>query len=136
MSNLINNIKILRELSGSGYLDCKNALQKNDNDIDKSIIYLRKQGLSKVSKKSLRVANEGAVGIFFTSKKSILIEINTETDFAAKNDVFLNFIEQIANFAISSSAQNELEIIDFMSTKHENRRIAQQNEVTMLFHEL
>ena len=91
MSNL-DIIKNLRQISGAGFLDCKTALDENDNDIEKSLLYLRKKGLSKVLKKSSRDANEGVVGVFRKSNRVVLLEINTETDFAAKNDVFLDFV--------------------------------------------
>ena len=95
MSNLIENIKKLRELTGVGYLDCKKALESNNNDIDNSIDFLRKKGLAKASKKSSREVNEGAIGVFLNDSIAIMIEINTETDFAAKNEVFLDFLDQI-----------------------------------------
>ena len=88
MSNIINNIKNLRETTGAGFLDCKIALENNNNEIEKSIDYLRKKGLAKATKKLLRTVNEGAVGVFVNPDKTLLIEINTETDFAAKNDIF------------------------------------------------
>ena len=85
MNNLTSNIKSLRNMTGAGFLDCKKALDENENDIEKSIDFLRKKGLAKASKKSNRVVNEGAVGIYSDDKLVTLIEINTETDFAAKN---------------------------------------------------
>ena len=93
MSNLIENIKKLRELTGVGYLDCKEALKENNNDVEKSIDFLRKKGLAKASKKSSREVNEGAIGVYLNDTSAIMIEINTETDFAAKNDIFINFVE-------------------------------------------
>ena len=84
MANLIENIKNLRETTGAGFLDCKKALEENNNEIEKSIEFLRKKGLAKASTKSSRIAKEGAVGVFVESNKALLIEINTETDFAAK----------------------------------------------------
>jgi len=103
MNNLISNIKSLRNLTGAGFLDCKKALEENENDIEKSINFLRKKGLAKATKKSNRVANEGAVGIYSSDKLVTLIEINTETDFAAKNDIFLDFMNQIGNFTLEVS---------------------------------
>ena len=97
MNNIMANIKNLRDMTGAGFLDCKKALEANDQSIEKSIDYLRKKGLAKAAKKSSRLANEGAVGIFSDQEKTLLIEINTETDFASKNDTFLNFFEKIGN---------------------------------------
>ena len=98
MSDLMNNIKDLREMTGAGFLDCKKALEGNDYDIDKSVIFLRKKGLAKANKKSSREAKEGAVGIYSNENIISIIQINTETDFAAKNEIFLNFMDKIGNF--------------------------------------
>jgi len=100
MNQILTNIKELRDLTGAGFVDCKTALKENNNDIEKSIDYLRKKGLSKVSKKSSRQANEGAIGIYINENNTFMIEINTETDFAAKNEIFLNFIDKIGNSAL------------------------------------
>ena len=125
MSNLINNIKNLRETTGAGFLDCKIALEHNNNEIQKSIDYLRKKGLAKANKKSSRTANEGAVGMFVNSDKTLLIEINTETDFAAKNNIFLNFIEKIGNYLLELNTENEMKINEFLEIKFENKKISE-----------
>ena len=96
----MNNIKNLREMTGAGFLDCKKALEENDNNLDKSVDFLRKKGLAKANKKSSRATNEGAVGIFSNNDTTSIIQINTETDFSAKNEVFLNFMEMIGNFSL------------------------------------
>ena len=124
MSELIENIKILREVTGAGFLDCKNALNENLNNIDKSIDFLRKKGLVKATKKSSRAANEGAVGIYNNAKVTLLIEINTETDFAAKNDVFLNFIDMIGEYALNTNNHN-LTIEEFNNISFNNRKISE-----------
>ena len=125
MSELINSIKNLREISGAGFLDCKNALQENNNDLEKSIDFLRKKGLIKAFKKSSRKANEGAVGIFINEEKALLMEINTETDFAAKNDTFLNFFEKIGNFVLSINDSSKLSIDKIMSYSLEGLLISE-----------
>ena len=125
MNELINSIKKLRKISGAGFLDCKKVLKENDNDIEKSIDSLRKKGLAKASKKSLRKANDGAVGIFFNKNKALLLEINTETDFAAKNDIFLNFFEKIGNFALDINNNSEILNDDFMSYSFEGLPISE-----------
>ena len=89
MSTGINLIKELREKTGVGFLDCKIALKENNNNIEASIDYLRKKGLAKASKKSSREANEGAVSVYNNKNKTVLLKVNSETDFAAKSDVFL-----------------------------------------------
>jgi elongation factor Ts len=106
MSDLMNNIKDLREMTGAGFLDCKKALEENDYDIDKSVSFLRKKGLAKANKKSSREAKEGAVGIYFNENIVSIIQINTETDFAAKNEIFLNFMDKIGKFSLSKNDHN------------------------------
>ena len=106
MSDLMNNIKDLREMTGAGFLDCKKALEGNDYDIDKSVIFLRKKGLAKANKKSSREAKEGAVGIYSNENIISIIQINTETDFAAKNETFLNFMDKIGNFSLLKNDNN------------------------------
>jgi len=106
MSDLMNNIKDLREMTGAGFLDCKKALEENDYDIDKSVSFLRKKGLAKANKKSSREAKEGAVGVYFNENVVSIIQINTETDFAAKNETFLNFMDKIGNFSLLKNDHN------------------------------
>jgi len=100
MNDIMLNVKNLRDMTGAGFLDCKKALEVNDQNIDKSIDYLRKKGLAKASKKSSRQTNEGAIGIYSNDSKTALIQINTETDFAAKNEVFLDFMDNIGKFVL------------------------------------
>ena len=80
MSDL-NLIKELREKTGAGFLDCKNALKESNNDINLSIDSLRKKGLAKANKKSSREAKEGAVGFFCNENMSVILKINSETEF-------------------------------------------------------
>ena len=122
MSDIIINIKSLRETTGAGFLDCKIALQENNNEIQKSIDYLRKKGLARASKKSLRTTNEGAVGVFNNFNKTLLIEINTETDFVAKNNEFLSFIEKIANYALAIHKNDEININNFKETIFDKKK--------------
>ncbi len=119
MSDITNLIKDLRNKTGAGFLDCKNALSQNENDIEKSIEYLRKKGLSKASKKSSREANEGAVGVFSNDKTAVIIKVNSETDFAAKSDTFLNFVNNLGNFALSLDDKN-LNKETFLKSTYEN----------------
>ena len=111
MLSLTELIKELREKTGAGFLDCKKSLQENNNDIEKSIDALRKKGLAKASKKSDRVANEGAVGFYSNADITAIIKVNSETDFAAKSETFLNFLdnlgEQVLNYN-SKINNNEL----------------------------
>ena len=95
-SNHIDKVKKLRELTGVGLGDCNIAIRECGGDIEKSIKYLRIKGISKASKKMERVANDGLICIHEENNKSSIIEINCETDFAAKNIEFLNFSENLS----------------------------------------
>ncbi len=122
MSDL-NLIKELREKTGAGFLDCKNALKENNNDIELSVDSLRKKGLSKATKKSSREAKEGAVGFFSNENISIIIKINSETDFSAKSDTFLDFVDLLGNHAIKLNDSN-LNIEKFINSKFDNKTIS------------
>ena len=125
MSELIDSIKNLRELTGVGYLDCKEALKENNNDLEKSIDFLRKKGFAKVFKKSSREANEGAIGVYQNESTAIMIEINTETDFAARNEVFLDFINQIGEYALKIDNIFNISIDDFLNKIFDGRKISE-----------
>ena len=91
----INLIKDLRERTGAGFVDCKNALSESKNNIEEAINILRQKGISRAVKKSKRAANEGIVSININDENATIIEINTETDFVAKNSDFLDFVKEI-----------------------------------------
>ena len=95
--NLLDNIKKLRELTGVGFKDCKIALDETKGDIDKSIEFLRKKGIAKASKKMSRTANEGLVLVKEEKGLISIIEINSETDFVAKNIDFINFCKELSD---------------------------------------
>ena len=97
MSDNLAKVKELRELTGAGIQDCKTALSENNYDIEKSIEYLRKKGITKAAKKSSRDAAEGLAVIAFTNSKACILEVNSETDFVAKNKEFINFCSEISN---------------------------------------
>ena len=99
MSNkdLLDNIKKLRELTGVGFKDCKFALDETSGDLEKSIEFLRKKGIAKASKKMNRTASEGLALVKANDGKVSIIEINSETDFVAKNQEFINFCKEISN---------------------------------------
>ena len=103
MSSITELIKELREKTGAGFLDCKKSLEDNNNDIEKSIEALRKKGLAKASKKSDRAAIEGAVGFYSNEKITALIKVNSETDFAAKSDTFLDFLDSLGNLVLENN---------------------------------
>ena len=105
MTSITELIKELREKTGAGFLDCKKALEQNNNDVEQSIESLRKKGLAKASKKSDRAANEGAVGIFSNDTVTAIIKVNSETDFAAKSDTFLEFLDNLGNLVLENKAK-------------------------------
>ena len=102
-------IKELREKTGAGFLDCKKSLEDNNNDIEKSIEALRKKGLAKASKKSDRAAIEGAVGVYSNENITALIKVNSETDFAAKSDTFLDFLDSLGNIILEKNTNIDKE---------------------------
>jgi elongation factor Ts len=91
-------VKELREETGAGVLDCKNALQETDGDFDKAVEYLRQEGLAAAAKRADRVANEGTIGhyVHAGSRVAALVEVNCETDFVAKTDDFLTLAHDLA----------------------------------------
>ena len=123
MSNkdLLDNIKKLRELTGVGFKDCKIALDETKGDIEKSIEFLRKKGIAKASKKMSRTATEGLALIKEDSGKIALIEVNSETDFVAKNHDFIEFCKELSeiNFQVKADLKklNETSMKNRISVK-------------------
>ena len=105
--NLLDNIKKLREMTGVGFKDCKAALEENNGEIEKSIEFLRKKGIAKASKKMLRTASEGLALISEENGEVAIIEINSETDFVAKNQDFINFCKELS--ALNFKNKGDLE---------------------------
>lgn len=90
------DVKTLREMTGCGMMDCKKALTETDGDMDKAVEFLREKGLATAAKKAGRIASEGIVKSYIDGKVGVLVEVNSETDFVAKNDEFLAFVENVA----------------------------------------
>jgi elongation factor Ts len=109
MSNkdLLDNIKKLRELTSVGFKDCKLALDETNGDIEKSIEFLRKKGIAKASKKMSRTASEGLALVKEDNGQISIIEINSETDFVAKNQNFINFCKELSDINFSSKGNLE-----------------------------
>ena len=99
-------VKELRERSGAGMMECKKALTENQGNLDTAIEWLRKQGLAKADKKASRVAAEGRIAVAQDGGKAVLVEINSETDFVAKDENFTAFADKVAKAALSSGAQD------------------------------
>ena len=118
MSSITELIKELREKTGAGFLDCKKVLDDNNNNIEKSIEALRKKGLAKASKKSDRAAIEGAVGVYLNKNITALIKVNSETDFAAKSDTFLDFLDSLGNLVLENNTNIDKE--QFLKLQFEN----------------
>ncbi len=94
-------VKALRESTGVGMMDCKTALTETDGDMDAAVDWLRAKGLSKAAKKAGRVAAEGLVGVAVSGPAGAVVEVNSETDFVARNENFQAVVKQIANIALA-----------------------------------
>jgi elongation factor Ts len=94
-------VKELRESTGAGMMDCKSALSETAGDMTAAQDWLRKKGLSKAAKKSGRVAAEGLIGVQVTGTKGVVVEVNSETDFVARNDLFQGLVKMIADVALT-----------------------------------
>jgi len=106
--SIFEKVKELRDITGAGMQDCKTALSENNENIDLAIEYLRKKGIAKAAKKSDRSASEGLITIFSSENKSSIVEINSETDFVAKNPEFNIFCEKISSICIHSKNIEDL----------------------------
>lgn len=96
-------VKELREKSGAGMLDCKKALEANDGNIEASIDWLREKGISKAAKKADRIAAEGLAAVLIEGNKAVVVEVNSETDFVAKNDEFKTFVMNVAEQVVKNN---------------------------------
>ena len=92
-----SDVKELREKTGAGMLDCKKALEENNGDMEKAIDWLREKGIAKAAKKESRIAAEGLCQIKVEGNTAVILEVNSETDFVAKNEEFTNFVDYLAN---------------------------------------
>jgi len=93
-------VKELRERTGAGMMDCKKALQETGGDIEQAIEYLRKKGLSSAAKKAGRIAAEGIIIDYVEGNRGVIVEVNSETDFVARNEEFVNFARQVAELIV------------------------------------
>jgi elongation factor Ts len=104
-------IKELRDISGAGMMDCKKALEENDNNIEKATEWLREKGIAKAAKKAGRIAAEGLSTIVEEGNKAVILEINCETDFVAKNEKFQKFMNDVAKTILNSNAKTNEEAL-------------------------
>ena len=126
--NILYKVKKLRELTGVGFKDCKDAIDENNGDIDKSIEFLRKKGIAKANKKMERVAANGLVCIYEKGNKFTIVEVNSETDFVAKNNEFIKFVEEISKLALLNYGKMEKILISKMG----NKKNVKDNLVTLI----
>jgi elongation factor Ts len=108
MANITSQmVKELREKTGAGMMDCKGALTETRGDLEAAVDWLRKKGLAKAAKKAGRVAAEGLVGVALAPNKGVVVEVNSETDFVARNDHFQGLVKMIAQAALKSGSDVE-----------------------------
>jgi elongation factor Ts len=100
-------VKELRERTGAGMMDCKAALQETSGDMEQAVDLLRKKGLAKAAKKAGRIAAEGLIGLKVDGQKGVVVEVNSETDFVARNELFQSLVKTIANVALTVGADVE-----------------------------
>ena len=117
-------VKELREKSGAGMMDCKKALIETGGILEDAVDWLRKQGLSAVAKKSNRVAAEGLIGITIKDNCGAMIEINSETDFVARNDLFQNFVKTCSELVLSS--KNDIDVLQNLPFPNANRSVNEE----------
>ena len=117
-------VKELREKSGAGMMDCKKALIETDGRLEDAVDWLRKQGLSAVAKKSNRVAAEGLIGITIKDNSGAMIEINSETDFVARNELFQNFVKTCSELVLSS--KNDIDALQNLPFPNANRSVNEE----------
>ena len=125
---LLENIKKLRELTGVGFKDCKVALDETKGDIDKSIEFLRKKGIAKASKKMSRTASEGLALVKEDQGQVSLIEVNSETDFVAKNQDFINFCKELSEI----NFKNKGDIEKLLKSNMKNGVLVKDNLVNLI----
>ena len=110
-------VKELREKTGAGMMDCKKALTETEGEMDKAIEYLREKGIAKAAKKADRIAAEGLVHVEINGNEAAIVEINSETDFVARNEGFQNLVKEIANQVLATKAES---VEALMETKFED----------------
>ncbi len=117
-------VKELREKSGAGMMDCKKALAESEGNIESAVDWLRKKGLSAAAKKSGRVAAEGLIGLKVEGTKGSILEVNAETDFVARNEIFQDFVETATGLTLG--ADGSLEALKSADVPGEGRNVADQ----------
>ena len=124
----IEKIKQLREITGVGFKDCKTAIDETKGDIDKAIDFLRKKGIAKANKKMERVAADGLVSVFEKDSNYAMVEINSETDFVAKNKDFISFCKEISELNL----KNKGDLNMLKSSKMKNGKSVDENLISLI----
>lgn len=125
MAFTAQDVKNLREMTGVGMMDCKKALTEADGDIDKAVEWLREKGLAAAQKKSGRIAAEGMAYATQVNGAGIVVEVNAETDFVAKNDLFVEFVKGVAEVV---AAQNPADLEALMACKYPGKDLTVEQE--------
>lgn len=110
-------VKELRDMTGAGMMDCKKALQETNGDMDKAVDYLREKGISKAQKKADRIAAEGLSNIYIKGNKAVVIEVNSETDFVAKNAEFKALVDKIGNAILDNDVKTMEEALNIETSE-------------------
>ena len=106
-----SDVKELREKTGAGMLDCKKALEATEGDMEKAIDWLREKGIAKAAKKESRIAAEGLCQIKTDGNKAVILEVNSETDFVAKNEEFVNFVNYLADIILANDVETVEDVL-------------------------
>ena len=104
-------VKELRELTGAGMLDCKKALEESNGSIEEATTWLREKGISKAAKKADRIAAEGLAEVVINGNDAVVVEVNSETDFVAKNDEFKSLVSAIADAIITNDVKTNEDVL-------------------------
>ncbi len=107
-----SDVKDLREKTGAGMLDCKKALEATEGDMEKAIDWLREKGIAKAAKKESRIAAEGLCQIKVDGNKAVMLEVNSETDFVAKNEEFTNFVDYLADEILKNDVKTVEDVLN------------------------
>ena len=126
--DLLDKVKKLRQITGVGFKDCKLAIEENKGDIEKSIEFLRKKGIAKANKKMERVAADGLVSISQKDNNFSIVEVNSETDFVAKNEEFIKFVEEVSNITLLNSGNME----KILNSNMKNKKNVKDNLVSLI----
>ena len=126
--NILEKVKRLREITGVGFKDCKIAIDETKGDVEKAIEYLRKKGIAKAGKRMERVAADGLISVSEEKNKFSMIEINSETDFVAKNSEFIKFVEEVSQLALINSGKME----ELLNSKMKNETNVKDNLVALI----